>query len=165
MPMPPFLEDLRRKVGDSLLVLPSASGVVFDELRRILLIRHSNDGKWVVPGGVVEPDEHPARRVVEEVREETGLVVEPVRLVALYGGPSCRVVYPSGDTTSYVAAVYECRIVSGTARPNGDESLEVGYFAEDELPALDLSPIGRTIVRLGYGQLGPLDVAPEDARP
>jgi ADP-ribose pyrophosphatase YjhB (NUDIX family) len=163
MPMPTFLEELRRRVGGSLLVLPAAAGVVFDELRRILLVRHSNDGKWVVPGGVVEPDEHPARRVVEEVREETGLVVEPVRLLAVYGGRSCRVVYPNGDTTSYVAAFFECRVVSGTPRPNGDESLAVAYFAEDKLAALDLSPIGRTIVRLAFGQLGPFDIAPEDA--
>lgn len=93
MGMPPFLRELRTKVGNSLLVLPSASGVVFGEQRRLLLIRHSNDGKWLVPGGVVEPDDHPALRVVEEVREETALVVEPRRLIAAYGRTIVRVAF------------------------------------------------------------------------
>jgi hypothetical protein len=117
MPMPPFLEELRSKVGDSFLVLP----------------------------------------------EEAGLVVEPVRLLGVYGGRRCRVVYPNGGTTCYVAAVYECRVVSGTPVPDGEESLEVGSFATDELAALDLSPIGRTIVRLVFGELGPFEIATEGA--
>jgi 8-oxo-dGTP pyrophosphatase MutT (NUDIX family) len=75
--LPTFLREVREKVGNQLLVLPSASGAVFDDEGRLLLMRHSVDGRWVVPGGVVEPDEHP-RSVVEEVREETALVVEPV---------------------------------------------------------------------------------------
>jgi ADP-ribose pyrophosphatase YjhB (NUDIX family) len=144
--LPPFLREIREKVGNRLLVLPSASGVVLDEAGRMLLIRHAVDGKWVVPGGVVEPDEHPAARVVEEVREETGLDVEVVRLVGVCGGPQCRVVYGNGDEVSYVAIVYECAVVGGSLEPDGVEAVEAAFFARDEICRLELSSIGREIL-------------------
>ncbi len=42
-----------------------------------MLIRHSNDGKWVLPGGVVEPDEHPAQRVVAVIDDFGAQFVVP----------------------------------------------------------------------------------------
>ncbi|MGH8882874.1 MAG: NUDIX domain-containing protein, partial [Stackebrandtia sp.] len=37
------------------------------------LIRHPRLGKWMLPGGHVEPDENPAEAALREVAEETGL--------------------------------------------------------------------------------------------
>ncbi|MDQ3760574.1 MAG: NUDIX domain-containing protein [Actinomycetota bacterium] len=37
------------------------------------LIRHPRLGKWMLPGGHVEPDENPAEAALREVTEETGL--------------------------------------------------------------------------------------------
>jgi ADP-ribose pyrophosphatase YjhB (NUDIX family) len=125
----------------------------------VLLVRHTNDGKWVMPGGIVEPDEHPARRVVEEMLEETGLRVEPLRLLGVHGGPACRVTYSNGDLVSYVVTAYECRVVSGTPTPNGEETLEVRYVAEDEIATLDLSTIGHANVRVAFGDIGVFDTA------
>ena len=42
--------------------------------------------------------------------------------------------YPNGDRCEYVDITFRCRAVGGEARPDGDESLEVGWFAPDELP-------------------------------
>ena len=145
MGIPPFLRAIREKVGNELLVLPTVSGLVVDESGRVLLIRHSRDGDWVLPGGCVEPDEYPADRLIEEMREETGLEVRPSRLVGVYGGTGCRVHYPNGDKVR-VASLFECEVIGGTLRPDGEESLEIDFFSESELAKLNVSIIGRTLL-------------------
>ena len=44
--------------------------------------------------------------------------------------------YPNGDVCEFLDVVFRCRYVSGTARVNDDESLEVGWFSLDGLPEL-----------------------------
>lgn len=146
MGMPPFLQALREKVGNDLLVLPTVAGLVADDRDRVLMIRHSRDGNWVLPGGCVEPDEYPADRLVAEMREETGLEVRPKKLIGVYGGVGCRVDYPNGDQVSCVVSLFACEVVGGTMRPDGEESLEIGFFSEAELASLNISTIGRTLL-------------------
>lgn len=43
---------------------------------RLLLVHHRKEGKWLAPGGHVEPNETPDEAAVREVREETGLDIE-----------------------------------------------------------------------------------------
>jgi len=43
-----------------------------DDAWRVGLIRHPRLGKWMLPGGHVEPDENPAEAALREVAEETG---------------------------------------------------------------------------------------------
>lgn len=138
MPMSDYVRDLRARVGSSLLVMPSVTGLVFDEQDRILLVRHSNGGVWVAPGGAIDPDEAPQDAVVREVWEETGLYVEPTRLCGVFGGTDFRVVYENGDLTTYVMTVFECRRLGGVLRPDGDEILETRFVAAHELAGLQL---------------------------
>src|SRR5262249_13715290 len=106
MPISGHLARLRAQVGQQLLVLPSVTAAVRDDAGRLLLVRHSNGGVWVAPGGSLEPDELPADAVVRETWEETGLLVEPVRLTGVYAGPEFRVRYANGDEVTYVMSVF-----------------------------------------------------------
>ena len=146
MTMSPFLRELRAVVGHRLLVLPSVTGLVSDERRALLLIRHSNDGRWNVPGGCVEPDESPEDAVRREIGEETGLDVVPTRLVGVFGGPRFHLRYANGDEVSYVTAAFECRVVGGTASPDGEEAIELGFFTAAQIGDLDMSPFGRALL-------------------
>lgn len=49
-----------------------------DDSWHIGLIRHPRLGRWVLPGGHIEPNENPAEAALREVTEETGL---PARLL------------------------------------------------------------------------------------
>jgi ADP-ribose pyrophosphatase YjhB (NUDIX family) len=83
----------------------------------------------------MEPGERVADCVVREVREETGLEVEPVRIVGVYSDPShTHVTYANGDQVHFVSTTYECHVIGGELRADGDESLEVAYFPPDALP-------------------------------
>lgn len=46
------------------------------ENKKFLLVKHKKMGKWVQPGGHIEPNENQEEAAIREVFEETGLKVE-----------------------------------------------------------------------------------------
>ena len=144
--MSTYLRALRARVGNELLVLPAVTALVFDARGDLLVVRHAADGVWGAPGGAVEPEEAPHDAVVREVREETGLGVEPVALRGVFGGPELRVRYPNGDETSYVTSVFECAIRRGALRVDGEEVLEARFVAPEALAELPLSRWARALL-------------------
>jgi 8-oxo-dGTP pyrophosphatase MutT (NUDIX family) len=134
MGISPYIRQLREKLGNDMLLLPAVSAIVLDEQGRVLLHRARDDGKWYTIGGAMEPGEEPAEAIVREVLEETGLTVEPVRIVAVQASPL--VTYPNGHQVRYVGTSFLCRVVGGQLHVADDESLELRYFAPGELPPL-----------------------------
>jgi 8-oxo-dGTP diphosphatase len=135
MPISSYIAELRAKIGQALLLLPAAAAIIQDEEGRVLLIRRGDGRGWSLPGGMMEPGERIAEAVVREVWEETGLEVEPVRLVGVYSDPAhTHITFPNGDEVHFVSSTFACRVVGGRLRPDGDESLEVAYFAPEALP-------------------------------
>jgi len=80
-----------------------ATGSVFDDRQRVLTMQRPG-GAWCLPGGNADPGESPAETVVREVREETGLDVEPVELVDAYELPAGTEYDPHGAVT----LLYRC---------------------------------------------------------
>ena len=60
------------------------SGVVLNQKGQILLVQRNDSKAWSLPGGIVENGESPDQAVVREVKEETGLDVDIVRLTGIY---------------------------------------------------------------------------------
>ena len=92
----------------------------------LVLVRRAIDpgyGLWVAPGGFVDQGEPVEEAVVRETREETHLLVRPVRLLNLYS-------YRDRQT---VVAAYLTEYLSGSLTA-GDETLEARVFGLDELP-------------------------------
>jgi len=146
MPISEYLRNLRAKLGPDLLLMPSVTGLILDEERRLLMVLHADRRIWVLPGGCMDPGETPADALVREVWEETGLRVEPVALRGVFSGPEFRVQYANGDEAIYVMSVFECRVTGGVPRPDGVETLEVRYFAAAELAALPMPVWARTLL-------------------
>src|SRR5690349_9853824 len=111
MGISPYMQNLRDKLGSAPIMIPGISGVVQNDRGEVLLQRASDDGKWHILGGAMDPDEQPADAVVREVYEETGLHIRPDRLVCVYTLP--RTVYPNGDVVIYTAIVFACSIIGG----------------------------------------------------
>ena len=95
-------------------------GAVIVEQGRVLLIRRGTEplkGHWTLPGGLLELGEALLDGVVREVREETGLVVEPLELVDLLD----RIHRQDGRVQyHYVIADYLCRVVGGKLEAGSD---------------------------------------------
>jgi ADP-ribose pyrophosphatase YjhB (NUDIX family) len=161
---PSHLQQVRSLVGSMLLTVPGAAALV-EDADGVVLLRHAESGQWELPGGAVEPAEHPADAVARETFEETGLVVVPERIVAVHGGPEHHIRYHNGDEVAYVTTVFACRRVGGTLRRDGHEAVDLGVFPRRELAGLDVAPWVRRVLRAsGAGAPGP-DFVPASWRP
>ena len=75
---------MKREYPDTPLV--GVGAIIIDEDRVVLVKRgHAPlQGKWSIPGGVLEVGETLRKAVVREVREETGLTIEPGELLGVF---------------------------------------------------------------------------------
>jgi len=137
MGMSDYTAWLRERVGNEILLVPSAIASVVDEEGRVLLLERSDgDDLWGFPGGAMEPGESAVEAVKREVREEVGLEVEPLGLIGVYSSPNYAFDYPNGDRVQPVSVLFDCRVTGGTLDPDLDETLSARYFGPDELPTM-----------------------------
>ena len=108
--------------------------IVGNEKGEILLVQRSDSGIWLYPTGWADVGYSPSEVAVKEVREETGIEVEPVRLVAVIDG-----MRRGFTAVPLYSLVFYCRVVGGTLKAHPLECRDVGWFSRDALP----SPMAR----------------------
>jgi ADP-ribose pyrophosphatase YjhB (NUDIX family) len=105
---------------------------------RILLVRERIDRGWSLPGGWADPGESPSEAVERETREEAGLEVRAVKLVALYDRD--RHGHPPHLEYIY-KAIFLCKRCKDVEPRPGPETDGARFFPGDELPELSLSRV------------------------
>jgi len=103
----------------------SVAGVVIDAEGRALVIQRRDNAHWEPPGGILERDETITDGLLREVREETGLIVEPIALTGVYKNMS----------RGIIALVFRCRPVGGTLTENR-EVTGFRWVRESEVSAI-----------------------------
>ena len=136
--MSPFFRHLRSKLGNSLLLVPSVAAVIRDPQGRVLLQEKSAWGGWSLPAGAIEPGETPEQALRREVREETGLTVEPREILGVFGGSGFRYKYANGDLVEFTVVLYRCDVVGKGGAPVVPETPSLRYFGAAELPRIVL---------------------------
>jgi ADP-ribose pyrophosphatase YjhB (NUDIX family) len=114
-------------------------GVLFDPSDRVLLMRERTDGLWSLPGGWADPLDSPSEAVVREIREETGYGASVVKLAACWDRDR------QGHVPPLAVHAYKlffiCRGTGVVNAPDALETLDVAWFALDELPPLSLGRV------------------------
>ncbi|MGJ5181063.1 NUDIX domain-containing protein [Bradyrhizobium oligotrophicum] len=150
MPISDHLKAVRSKIGHDLLATTAVSISVFDDAGRLLLGRDAETNLWTLPGGAIDPNEHPADAASRECFEETGLVVRPQRLLGVFGGPEFLIRYPNGDLTYYTVIAFEAAIVGGTLVPDGEEIASLRFVDRRDWEQLPVSQSSRIISRQAF---------------
>lgn len=121
-------------------------GAVFDEENRILLVREASNGMWTLPGGWADLNQSPSANVIKEMREESGLIVEVVKLVSCWDKDFHE--HPRQPEHVY-KLLFLCRRTGGAPATNHETS-GVAWFHDHELPELCPHRSGRAYLDLAW---------------
>jgi ADP-ribose pyrophosphatase YjhB (NUDIX family) len=111
--------------------------VIFNEKDEILLVKEKSDGRWALPGGWSDVGYTPTEVAIKEVKEETGLDVRVVRLLAVLDKRCYN--HPASSFYIYKFC-FLCDVTGGNDELTFD-ILDKGYFALNNLPVLSLDRI------------------------
>ncbi len=103
-------------------------GAVFRD-GKILLVREKMDGGWTMPGGWADVGDAPASGAEREVWEESGFRVKARKVIGVYDANRIQPM----ELYHAVKLVFLCDILGGEAQIS-NETTEVEFFAEDEIP-------------------------------
>lgn len=103
---------------------------IFKE-NKILLVKEQD--KWSLPGGWVDYNESIASNTIKEVKEEAGLDIIPLRIIAIQDRNKHN--FPKFAYGIFKVFVL-CYVISGSFKEN-DETTESGFFSLDNLPIID----------------------------
>lgn len=130
---------------------------VLDENQRILLVREGTTGQWTLPGGWADLNVSPAENAVKETREESGLDVEVVKLLACWDKD--RRSHPRQPEHVY-KLVFACRVTGGALATN-HETTGADFFSADDLPDLCPHRAGRAYIALALRHAADPDLPTE----
>jgi 8-oxo-dGTP diphosphatase len=131
------------------------SAVIVIDQERVLLgarAKDPNRGKWILPGGKIEPFESIEEAARREIREETGLEIELL-------GPATikEIIDPPGEHRVIIYS--KAQPVGGRMAASSDLD-DVRFFSRADLRHLDVSYVVRDVlVELGWLEQEPASEA------
>jgi 8-oxo-dGTP diphosphatase len=124
----------------------------------VLLIRRGSEplkGRWSIPGGVLELGESLETGVRRELKEETGLAVRPVKVIAAFDR-ILRAEAPKNGRRGaarvryhFVIVDYACRVVRGRLAPASDVT-DARWVRRTELARYHLTPMAQSVVDAAF---------------
>jgi 8-oxo-dGTP diphosphatase len=112
-------------------LIPCVGAIIEDAGGRLLLIKRGHEpgaGLWSLPGGRIESGETDTEALVREMLEETGLTVEPGRLVGHLQRPGL-----DGDVIDI--SDYAATVVGGALQA-GDDAADARWVSREDLATL-----------------------------
>lgn len=132
-----YIESLRKFVGHAPIIGVGATVLVFNEKQEILLNLRTDTNSWGIPGGAMELYESIYDTAIRELKEETNIIVDNLKLIDVLSGKEYYFEYPNGDKLCTVVVLFKVENYHGEIKAADNESKEVRFFSLDNLPNLE----------------------------
>jgi 8-oxo-dGTP diphosphatase len=112
----------------------SVAAIIIDRDGKVLILEHllRPGSGWGIPGGFIEPGEQPETAIRREIREETGIELENLKMLRVR------------TINRHVEILFRAES-DGTAEVKSREIKSLGWFAASEMPA-EMSPAQKSVV-------------------
>lgn len=118
-------------------IVPAVSAVILHNEKEILLQMRMDNGKWSLPGGMMDPGETIEVAIKREVKEETGFDIEVKQLIGVYSDPNHVIAYGNGEVRQQFSICFSCEIKGGSLSVS-HESKKVEFVSLSTLNTLDM---------------------------
>ncbi len=93
-------------------IRPAASAVIVNDKNQILLLHRKDNQKWAIPGGTLEYNESIEQCLIREIKEETNLDIDIIKVFKIYSDPEAIIAYLDGEIRREFNIVYLAKVLS-----------------------------------------------------
>lgn len=140
-----YISTIRKYIGHKPLLTVGAWLLVVNEKNEVLMQLRSDFNSWDFPGGTMELGETIEEVARRELKEETNLELDDLKVLDVFSGKDTYRKYPNGDELYVVSVLCEIRQFHGDLKINDDESKKLKWFRVEEIPK-NLSPVTQRFI-------------------
>lgn len=129
-----YISDIRKYVGHEAILTAGVGLFVFNSDNKVLMQLRTDYNLWGFPGGAMELGESFEETAKRELKEETNLEIDDMKLIKVLSGKDTYREYPNGDKLYDITAVFVIKKYHGELKVNDDESRKLEWFDIDNLP-------------------------------
>lgn len=129
-----YIKDLRKYVGHEPILTAGVGLFVFNNNDEVLMQLRTDYNMWGFPGGAMELGESFEETAIRELKEETNLDIDDMKLLKVLSGKDTYREYPNGDKLYDITGIFVIKKYHGDLKVNDDESKKLGWFKINNLP-------------------------------
>ncbi len=129
-----YIKELRKYVGHAPILTAGVGLLVFNKEKKVLMQLRTDYNQWGFPGGAMELGESFEEVASRELKEETNLEIDDLKLIKILSGKDTYREYPNGDILYDITAIFVIKKYHGELKINDDESKKLDWFDINNLP-------------------------------
>ena len=129
-----YIENLRKYVGHEPILTAGVGLFVINEDNKVLMELRTDYNTWGFPGGSMELGESFEDTARRELKEETNLEIDELKLKKIISGKETFREYPNGDKLYDVTAIFVVKKYHGNLKINDKESKKLEWFPINKIP-------------------------------
>ena len=140
-----YISTIRKFVGHKPLLTIGVWLLVINEKNEVLMQLRSDFNSWDFPGGTMELEETIEEVARRELKEETNLEMDDIKIIDVFSGKDTYRKYPNGDELYVVSVLCEIKKFHGDLKINDGESKKLEWFSTSKIPE-NLSPVTKKFI-------------------